>query len=258
MRETGRYREARALLGRAAQIAASTRRHRQAAEASHDLLAIAVEDGTYEEAEMYVRAALRNYPIHHPSIPRLVHDWAFFLVRNALYEQALPLLLAIVPLAARPELTMLYWGSLGRAAAGAGRRDLYDYAARHVIALAGLHQEFAAAALANLAEGSRFFREWSRGQEFATHSIEIAVTRHEADVERGAREILTAIIERQVPVAQAPPPRASRIQAITRRIMALLKARKKPPRRPVQTDRDGGRGEDSPANPPTTPPEQST
>lgn len=250
MRETGRFKEARVLIERASQMAASTRRHRQAAESAHDLLAIAIEDGSYGECERYVRLALRSYSSHHPSVPRLVHDWAFYLTRLALYRQAVPLLVAIVPLARRPELRMLYQGTLARAAAGAGRRDLYEEAVRGVVTLSGLHQEFAAAALANSAEGARFFAEWDRGEGYAARAVEIARERNETDVQRGALEILDGIAARRPPVPQGEPPQGSRTDQITRRVMALLQQRAKPPRRPVQTDRDTDAG----APPPTEPP----
>lgn len=252
MRETGRYKEARELIERASQMAASTRRHRQAAESAHDLLAIAIEDGSYDECERYVRLALRSYSSHHPSVPRLVHDWAFYLTRLALYRQAVPLLVAIVPLARRPELRMLYQGTLARAAAGCGRRDLFDEAVRGVVTLSGLHQEFAAAALANSAEGARFFAEWDRGEGFAARAVEIARERIETDVQRGALEILDGIAARRPPVPQGEPPQGSRTDQITRRVMALLQQRAKPPRRPVQTDRDTDTG-DTPATEPPLP-----
>lgn len=238
MRETGRYQEARELIGRASQLAASTRRNRQAAESSHDLLAIAIEDGSYDECEMYVLAALRTYPIHHPSVPRLVHDWSFYLVCRALYLQAVPLLVGIIPEARRAELQMLYQGTLARAAAGAGRRELYDRAVQAVVTLSGVHQEFAAAALANSAEGARFFRDWDRAEGFAARAVEIAAQRGEADVQRGALAILDAVANRTLPEPQALPPSGSKIESITRRIVAFVQQRQKPPRRPVQTDRD--------------------
>lgn len=253
MRETGRYEAAREFIGRASKMAASTRRNRQAAESSHDLLAIAIEDGSFDECETYVLAALRTYPIHHPSIPRLVHDWAFYLVRRALYEQALPLLVAIVPVARRPELKMLYQGTLARAAGGSGRREVYDEAARMVVALSGVHQEFAAAALANSAEGARFFQEWERADGYAARAVEIARERGEADVHRGASEILDAVTARAAPEPQALPPADSNVESVTRRVMALLRQRRKPPRRPVETDRDtdDGPGEVNRETPPS-------
>jgi tetratricopeptide (TPR) repeat protein len=242
MREIGRFQEAREFIGRASNMAASTRRNRQAAESSHDLLAIAIEDGSYDECEAYVLDALRTYPIHHPSIPRLVHDWAFYLVRRSLYCEAVPLLVAIVPTARRPELKMLYQGTLARAAAGAGRRRLYDESVRGVVALSGVHQEFAAAALANSAEGARFFHEWDRAEGYAARAVEIASERAEVDVQRGALEILDAIATREAAEPQALPPAGSRVEAITGQVMALMHQRQKPPRRPVETDRDTDQG----------------
>ena len=148
---------------------------------------------------------------------------------------------------------MLYQGTLARAAGGSGRREVYDEAVRMVVALSGVHQEFAAAALANSAEGARFFQEWDRADGYAARAVEIARERGEADVHRGASEILDAVTARATPEPQALPPADSNVESVTRRVMALLRQRRKPPRRPVQTDRDtdDGAGEVARETPPS-------
>lgn len=226
-RETGRYAHARALIDRAARLASSTRRHRQAAEAEHDLMAIAAEAGTYHEAELHVRAALLHYPLRHPGVPRMVHDWGFLLVRYKLYPQALEVLLNLPAHASRPELESLYSGTLARAAAGAGRRDVYEKARARVVTLTGLHPEFAAAALANTAEGARHFGRWDEGERLAGRAVELARERGEADVQRGALEILDAILTRQPPEPPAAPPQPNRLDTISRRMLHLLEQRRK-------------------------------
>ncbi|HYH78764.1 MAG TPA: hypothetical protein VEX86_03185 [Longimicrobium sp.] len=238
MRELGRFAEARAFILRASKMASSTRRYRQAAEAAHDLLCIAIEEGTVTDVEEYVETALRTYPIHHPSIPRFVHDWSFHLIRQRLYAEAVPLLAAIVPGASRPELKLLYSGTLARAAAGAGRVEQWKEASDTVLEMVGLIREFAAASLANVAEGSRFFGDWERGERCARRAIEIARERKEADVLAGSKQILTAIRRQVPPETQARPADPERVEAITARITALLHQRQKPARRPVATDRD--------------------
>lgn len=226
-REIGQYAQARALIDRGARLASATRRHRQAAEAEHDLMAIAAEAGTYQEAEMHVRAALMHYPLRHPGVPRMVHDWGFLLVRHRLYPQAFEVLVDLPVHANRPELESLYNGTLARAAAGAGRRDTYERARARVLTLTGLHQEYAAAALANTAEAARHFGRWDEGEHLAGRAVELARERGEADVQRGALEILDAISTRKPPEVPADPPQPNRLETISRRMLYLLSQRRK-------------------------------
>lgn len=236
LREQRRYAETRSLLARAAQLASSTRRHRQAAETQHDLFALAVMDGTFAEAEHHMLAALEHYPIHHPAIGRLVHDWAFLLVQHALYADAIPLLQASIPQIRRAEIQLLSWGTLSSAAAGAGRRDLYDEAVVHVVSLAEHVEEYAAAAMAHAAYGARFFGEWESGRSLATRASEIARARGEDEAEHWIHEILAGIEAHEAPPPQAEPPEGSRITMVAERMMGVLEARRRPTRRPVQVD----------------------
>ncbi|MBW3656044.1 MAG: hypothetical protein KY444_08040 [Gemmatimonadetes bacterium] len=246
VREMGRYAEARMYFGQAANMAGSTRRHRQAAEVQHELLTIAAEEGQYTEAEVYMRAALREYPIHHRALPWLAHDWAFLLVRLAYYQEARVLLEAVVPHVKRPDLQVVVWGTLGRAAAGCGDRAVYDEAREQVLSLCGVHEEYAAAALAHLAAGAQFFSEWALADQLAGRAVVIARKRHQGDVERGALEILDAISLRRAPPAQAPPSPRSRIYTIQRRMLARLNERLQPRRREVVRDPEAGGRPDAP------------
>jgi len=234
LRELGKFDEARPLLDRAARLSASTRRHRIAAEIHHTLLTLAAEAGTYQEAEHHVQEALRHYPIHHPYVPTLAHDWAFVLVRHGLYREALPLLQAAHPQIRRIDYQLMSWGTLGRAAGGVGDQDLYNQASQHVHQLAERTDDYAAAAFANLAFAAGCFAEWDIGRDYATRAIAIAQSRREADVEHGARAFLSLLEERKSFILQTALPPSGRMEYIAQQFFQLLDARKRPPRRPVQ------------------------
>lgn len=246
LRELGRHAEARKLFLNAARLAQSTRRHRQAAEVQHELLTIAAETGSYQEAEHYMRAALREYPVHHRALPWLAHDWAFFLVRLHLYDHARVLLEAIRPHIARRDLQVVVDGTLGRTLAASGHRDAYEDCVRRVIALGTVHEEYAAAALAHLAVGAQFFQEWDAAERMAERAVEIARARRQADVERGASDILCAIQQRKPPAGQADPPDPNRLSAIQRQVLSRLRERTKPRRRQVVEDPEAGGRPDGP------------
>ncbi len=210
-------------------------------------------DGTFGEAEHHILVALQHYPIHHPAITRLVHDWAFLLVQHALYAQAIPLLQASIPQIRRVEIQLLSWGTLSSATAGAGRRDLYDEAVAHVVSLAERVQEYAAAALGHAAYGARFFGEWESGRNLATRANAIARARGEAEAEHWIEEILAGIDAREAPPPQAEPPEENRIAVVADRIMGVLEARRRPTRRPVRVDPEKETsGPSVPARPPET------
>ncbi|HEV2150637.1 MAG TPA: tetratricopeptide repeat protein [Longimicrobiaceae bacterium] len=238
LREQRKHDEARSVLSRAARLAASTRRHRVAAETQHDLLGLAIEAGTYAESERHVLEALRHYPIHHPAVPALVHDWSFLLVRLGLYRQAQPLVEAVLPQCQHPGLKLLVWGMTGLVAAAAGDRQRYDLAVSHVRTLASRTQEFAAAAHGNLAQGARFWREWDLARSLATHAIDISKDRRELEVEYDVREFLAGIEAREPPSPRGGLPASNRIDGVAGQMLSLLDARKRPPRRPVQIDKE--------------------
>lgn len=247
LREQGKVPGARRNLDRAARLCASTRRKRVAAETQHDLYALAVTTGDYGRAEAHMLLALEHYPIHHPAIPGLVHDWCFLLVQQGYYRQVVPLLQASIPRIERLEIQLVSWGTLSRAAAGEGDRELYDMAVRHIRELAGRTQMYASAALAHAGYGARFWGDWEMATELSTRAREIAATRGEIEVVRDLDTYLVEIRHRRSPTPSAEPPDGSRIVEIQGRMTTLLEARKRPPRRPVQMDdREAGEPPDRP------------
>jgi tetratricopeptide (TPR) repeat protein len=223
LRELGRHAEARRLFLDAARLAESTRRHRQAAEVQHELLTIAAESGSYSEAEYYMLAALREYPARHLAIPWLAHDWAFFLVRLSLYEEARVLLEATRPHITQPRLQVLVEGILGRTLAACEGREAYEESARRVQSLCATNEDYAAAALAHLAVGAQFFADWEPAQRLARQAMEIAESRGQADVGRVASEILLDIQQRTLPSSHTPPaPRPGQRSIILGQVLSRL------------------------------------
>jgi hypothetical protein len=97
-RDLGRAKEARRFTLKAARLAGRTGRHREAAEAAHDLMLMDSERGALPAATQHATRAEAWYPVHHPRFPYFAHDFAFLLVRarnygvaHALLEKAIPL-----------------------------------------------------------------------------------------------------------------------------------------------------------------------
>lgn len=242
LREYGRLDDARPLLDRAARLCAATRRHRLAAETHHDLFALAVILGSYSEAETHMLRALQHYPIHHSAIPGLIHDWCFLLVQLGHYPQAAALLRASIPSIERIEIQLVSWGTLSRAAAGVGARDLYLEAVQHVNELIERTHAYASAALIQAANGTRFFAEWEAAHGLALRARSIAEERGETEVVHEVEEVTRSILAHEPPLPLAEPSANSHIAEINDRLMFLLRARQRPVRRPVQANQERGAG----------------
>jgi tetratricopeptide (TPR) repeat protein len=231
MKDLGQHDEARKYFERAARRAINTGRRRQAGEAHHDLLAIAAEVGTYVEAERHVRRALGFYPIRHPRLPALLHDWAFLLVRLHIYTPAIPLLDLAVQKVKTPELKTLFVSTLAWAVAGARRQHDFHRIEPEVIQLADKHEEYAAAALIHLSEGARVFSLWDRAERYVVRAVEIAANRKDAALEREGMELLASVTSQRAAPLEEDPPDPDRLDAMTQRFQARLRGFDAPRRR---------------------------
>lgn len=230
MRETGRHDEARKFFERAAQRALNTGRMRQAGEAHHDLLLMCAEVGELGQAERHARRALDLYPIHHPRVPYLIHDFAFLLTRKHYYTPALALLERLVTVLKRPDEALLAWGSLARAAAGSRRRARFNEAEQKILPLAGLHEEHSGVAFIHLAEGHRAFGQWDKAEHYATLVVETARKRKDALIERDGLDLLKRIASRDLGPCEEDPTDRDRLATLQHRFMARLDRWKAPGR----------------------------
>jgi tetratricopeptide (TPR) repeat protein len=222
MKDLGQHEEARKFLERAARRAINTGRRRQAGEAHHDLLAIAAEVGTYPEAERHVRRVLHLYPLRHPRMPALAHDWGFLLVRLRHYTAAIPFLQLALCHVQPSEDQMVIWSTLAWASAGARRRDQFDRAESEVLRVIDRYDEFVPAALIHLAQGHRAFDQRDQAARFAEMAVEAAQRRKETALQTEAVDLLTRVVQGdplppEIEVA-APEP----MHALLRRFQARL------------------------------------
>jgi tetratricopeptide (TPR) repeat protein len=224
----GKHDAAKELFDRAARRAERTGRRPLAAKASHDLMSYMADLGTYEEAERYASQALDLYALDVPRVPVLAHDYGFLLVRFSQYLHAVPLLQLAVARIQFPEIQTLAWGTLARAAAGAGRRELFEEARSKALSLVGLHQDFAPAVFVNLGEGARTLKEWDKAETYAALAVEAARERQQPLAEHVALGLLDEIAARQLETPDESPVNAERVQLLTRRFLARLRKWKTP------------------------------
>ncbi len=218
----GDYEQARGLYVLASRMAARTGRRALAGQAQHDLFTVACEVGTYEEAEDHVWQALDLYPVRHPGVPFLAHDYAWLLNREGFFSGAHVLLCATLPHIA-PHRRLPILGSLARACAGIADREGYEAAAGEVMRLAAATEEGAAAALVHVADGARRFGEWERAETTALRALEVAVRREEAEPQCGARAILEGVPVRDPGPVERRPPDGPRVRELTARFLTRLR-----------------------------------
>lgn len=213
---------------RAARLARRTRRRRQAAEAYHDLLAITAEIGPFEHAEMHALTAAQLYPVTHPYLPALAHDWAFLLVRLRHYSPALPLLRLALLRIERPGIRALVWSTMAWAAAGADRPAQFEEAEREVLLLIEQYDEYAPAIYIHLAEGARRLGRCTDAEGYAEAAAHAAATRGAALLEVEARELLRAVQDRIAPPGEVIPSDPDGIELVRVTLAGRLQPQKSP------------------------------
>ncbi|HYW08517.1 MAG TPA: hypothetical protein VE913_16275 [Longimicrobium sp.] len=183
------------------------------------------QQGYHDEARPhYLRAAraLELYPKRHSRLPYLAHDYAFLLVRNALYSRALAVLDHLDPEMFEPQYRIILWGTVARAAGGMRDRARYDLAREQVLRLAAVSDEYAAAALVHVAEGWRSFGEWTAAEWTAGQALDTAIRRSDGTANRLAYALLDRIAERAPADRDREVPASVRVadfsRALARRI----------------------------------------
>ncbi|HEX2091180.1 MAG TPA: hypothetical protein VHG28_02215 [Longimicrobiaceae bacterium] len=92
-----------------------------------------------------------------------------------------------------------------------------------MLQLIGNTEEFAPAALVNLAEGARAFGDWTQAGRSAKLALEMARSRKDAEPERVALEVLRNIAGREPLPREAEPEHRQRIENLIRRFMVRLR-----------------------------------
>lgn len=225
MYSQGKHMEARRFFERASSRAARTRRLRQAGEAQHDLLLIAIESGTYLQGERHTSLALQYYPMNHPRLPYLAHDYGLLLIRNRIYHSALPFFRKALSFVSRPEAQALIWSNIAWAGAAVGHRETFEDAKQRALGLLKSFRDYGPAAFRNLAMGAWALRELGEATSYAISAVDLARERKDGEPERSAQEILRKIAAHELAPQEANPPAGSRINKLIRLFSVRLRWR---------------------------------
>ena len=197
--QRGNYPAARRFLIRALRAA---RRHGLRdiqARALHDLFTVAVDTDQAQEAQEFARLSFRAYGPHHPRLPALAHDLAYFWMTRGRFANALDVFRSVLPLLPHPSEQLLAQADIARAAGAAGNREAFEEAWDQVWSYAGdWHtRQNAAQALLDMARGAASLKEWSRAERAATSAREIAQRREEARVALEAEALLESVARKR-------------------------------------------------------------
>jgi tetratricopeptide (TPR) repeat protein len=183
--------------------------------ALHDLFAIAAETGRLRAAERLAARAAAAYGASHPRLPYLAQDLAFLWTLHGRFLPALELQQRIRSnINGFPERLILE-SAIARAAAGAGRLDVYERAAAEALTRVPSPEvhEGVAAALLNLAYAASSAGEWDRAVRTAERARRISEQTREGKIrleaeavhERASRQLQVAPREER---ADTPQPTA--------------------------------------------------
>jgi tetratricopeptide (TPR) repeat protein len=190
----GNFPAARRFLVRALRAAGRNSLHDIEGGALHDLFGIAVETGDAKEAHELARAAFQAYGPHHPRLPRLAHDVAYFWTTQGSFERALSVFKSLVPHFEEPAWRLALMGDLGRSAGGAGDRESFQMAWEEVAELARQHpgSDTVARSYLDLAHGALSLGAWERADDAAQRALEGATRRGDGKTRLTAEALIDA------------------------------------------------------------------
>jgi tetratricopeptide (TPR) repeat protein len=202
--QRGNLPAAERFLERALRAAGRNSLHEIEGRARHDLFGIAVERDDVPKAHEMARAAFEAYGPHHPSIPALVKDIAYFWILQGYGDRALPVLKTLLPQVDEPTLRLAVIGDIGRAAGIVGDRaefqSAWGDATEMITASPGLFT--AAGAWLDLAHGALSLGAWDRAEDAAQRALEGATKHGQAKTRFSAEALVDAARRHQRAEAQ--------------------------------------------------------
>jgi len=152
--------------------------------ACHDLFAVEGEMGAGFAADHFAAAAFRAYGASNPKVYRLVYDIAYHWLLQGFFSGSLRVAQAVAPYIDEPAMCALLQAVIARAAAGIGRKDVFDAAVWEATRRinSGTASEMTARTLLSLAHGAMSLGEWELASRWALQSHRTATASKEGRV----------------------------------------------------------------------------
>ena len=193
--QRGNFPGARRFLIRAVRAAQRNSLHAIEGAALHDLFVVAMYADRVEEAQQLARAAFEAYGEHHPALPRLAQDVAYWWVTQGYYARALPVLRSTVSHFSNPNDRLAAFGSIARATGGLGDRNEFREAweACYDLIENPSVDEKAAQGLIDVAYGAASLALWDKAETAAREAYEIGMRRSEAKIRLEAEALIESV-----------------------------------------------------------------
>lgn len=196
-----------------------------------DLCAVCFTMNRGEAGFAYAREALAVLAPGDALWPRLAHDLAmYFMESRGDFDNALTLFLALGRHELSPELRLVFRASLSRAAAGAGRAQLFEdtWAAAWAEIEGMADSACPSGALVQLAQGALIRGLYDLAERAAGRALRIATAQGELQMAAGAESLLATVAETAKTRARIPPHtdpehNARAASLLTRGVVAALK-----------------------------------
>jgi tetratricopeptide (TPR) repeat protein len=194
-RQRGNLPAARRFLARAVRAAQRNSLHAIEGAALHDWFVVATEGDRVEEAQQLARAAFEAYGPHHPRIPMLAQDVAYWWTTQGYHGRALPVLRSTLPYFTQPHEQLNPWGSIARAAGGIGDRAAFREAwdACYDLLPSMTAHDVTAQTLLDMALGAASLGIWDKAEQAAREALEIGSQRQEGRIRLTAEAVLDSV-----------------------------------------------------------------
>jgi tetratricopeptide (TPR) repeat protein len=192
----------------------------------HNLMWVATERGDHARARNYAEAAARAYSSGDEKLPTFAGDFAYLLLEEGRFRDALHLLLAVLGCRLTYAERLVHLGNLARAAGGAREAARFRETvstARDLTLRAEAADALADAAL-SIARGAAMLGEWDLAIELATQSLRAATERKEGKLALMAEAFLESAHTNRAALTKPEAPPCEPCSHVTERLIAKLPA----------------------------------
>lgn len=192
--DRGNFPVARRFYERALRAAGRNSLHDIEGTALHGLFAIAMETADTAQAHEYSRGAYEAYGPHHPRLPHLAHDIAYFWITQGYCDRALPVLKTLVRHFDEPAFRLGLMGDICRAAGGSGDRDSFQSAWGEAVDLMAANPgaDTVPRTWLELAHGALSLGAWDRAEDAAQRALDGATRRSDGKTRLTSEALIEA------------------------------------------------------------------
>ena len=178
----------------------------------HNLFLVGVTSGELMGVEEYAKKAFELYRPHHPRLPALAYDIAYYWLTRGYATRSLPLFVQLIDCFEQPEQRIQVLAAQARAAGATGNTQAFEsaWADAHELLASARIRTTRAAALIDLGLGAAHLERWRAAQTPFEDAIASAEALQQSDMLIRAEECLRAVRLHRNPDTLPRPVQVSR------------------------------------------------